>query len=132
MPALRNPLPWLAPVYGGRVGGGSLGKAASGLITNVGGPVVFGTGVMKLFSIGAVTESGPNVTVWISKRLCPAIVNVTAWPALTVVVAGNIALIVSLGPVRPTSTCPTGTGTFALALASLTIAAISRLAAAAS
>ena len=58
--ALRNPLPWLEPVYGGMVGGRSLGKAASGLISSVGGPVVFGMGGMKVFSIGAVTESGPE------------------------------------------------------------------------
>src|SRR5215217_1143038 len=80
IPVLRNPSPWLVPVYGGSTG--SLGRNMSGLNCRRGGPLGCGCTMTR-----SGDGCGPNVIVWISDF--EAIEKRTDWPALIVRVAGK-------------------------------------------
>src|SRR5689334_5839764 len=81
IPVLKNPLPWLEPVYGGS-GGGSLGRNMNGLNCSSGGPLGCGC-----TSTRSCDGCGPNVIVWISEF--EAIEKCTDWPALIVRLEGK-------------------------------------------
>ena len=59
IPVLRNPSPWLEPVYGGSTG--SLGRNMNGLNCRRGGPLGCGCTITR-----SADGCGPNVIVWIS------------------------------------------------------------------
>src|SRR6187397_269267 len=80
MPVLKNPSPWLVPVYGGSTG--SLGRNISGLNCRRGGPLGCGCTITRSFE-----GCGPKVIVWISDF--EEIEKCTDWPALIVRVAGK-------------------------------------------
>src|SRR4051794_10451010 len=79
-PVLKNPFPWLDPVYGGTAG--SLGRKISGLNCRRGGPLGCGSTITR-----SVAGCGPSVTVWISEL--EEMLKCTASPALIVRVPGK-------------------------------------------